>query len=127
MTIRNEKRAKQKITCKRNHFRKLGPPLTPCRRMESNCFNVGCPLHFQYVLSNISKIWLDFLHVRVYVKHGIVPFVVHDIMCTRSPQHLYPSIGKLTARSTELFLLCSTVSYEHSHCWRVRNTCLRSL
>jgi hypothetical protein len=31
------------------------------------------------------KIWLDFLHVCVHVKHGIVPFVVRDIMCTRSP------------------------------------------
>jgi hypothetical protein len=46
-----KKRVKQKITCKRNHFRKLGPPMTPCWRMESNCFNVGCPLHFQYLLS----------------------------------------------------------------------------
>jgi hypothetical protein len=31
------------------------------------------------------KIWLDFLHIRVHVKHGIVPLVVRNIMCTRSP------------------------------------------
>jgi hypothetical protein len=28
MRIRNEKRAKQKITCKQNHFKMFGPPLT---------------------------------------------------------------------------------------------------
>jgi hypothetical protein len=50
-----KKWAKQKITCRQNHFRKLGPPLTPCLRMESNCFNVDCPLRFHYILSNMSK------------------------------------------------------------------------
>jgi hypothetical protein len=28
---------------------------------------------------------LDFLHVRVHIKHGIVPLHVSDIMCIRSP------------------------------------------
>jgi hypothetical protein len=48
---------------------------------------------FQYRLSTLFpiclvkhlKIWLDFLHVRVHVKHGIVPLVDHDIMCATSP------------------------------------------
>jgi hypothetical protein len=54
--IEMKKEAKQKKnTCKRNHFGKLGPPLTSCWHMESNCFNVGCALCFQYVLPNISK------------------------------------------------------------------------
>jgi hypothetical protein len=40
-----------------------------------------CPICFIKLL----KIWLDFLHVYIYVKHGIVPLLVDDIMCTRSP------------------------------------------
>jgi hypothetical protein len=43
------------FTCRRNQFGKLGPPLTPCWRMESNCFNIGCPLRFQHFLSNMTK------------------------------------------------------------------------
>jgi hypothetical protein len=31
------------------------------------------------------KKWLDFLHVYEHVKHEIVPLLVGDIMCTRSP------------------------------------------
>jgi hypothetical protein len=31
------------------------------------------------------EIWLDFLYVRVHLKHGIVPLVVCDMMCTRIP------------------------------------------
>jgi hypothetical protein len=37
-----------------------------------------------YLVKHV-KIWLDFLHVRVYVMHGIVPLVICDIMCTRRP------------------------------------------
>jgi hypothetical protein len=33
----------------------------------------------------LLRIWFDFLHVRVHIKHGIVPLLVGDIMCTRSP------------------------------------------
>jgi hypothetical protein len=40
---------------------------------------------FQIFLVKHLEIWLDFLHVRVYVKHGIVPLIIRDIMCTRSP------------------------------------------
>jgi hypothetical protein len=40
-----------------------------------------CPICFVKLL----EIWLDVLHVRVYVKHEIVPLLVGDIMCTRSP------------------------------------------
>jgi hypothetical protein len=40
---------------------------------------------FSICLVKQLKIWLDFLHVHVHVKHGIVPLVVRDIMCTRSP------------------------------------------
>jgi hypothetical protein len=35
-----------------------------------------------YLVKHV-KIWLDFLHVRVHVKHGIVSLLVYDIMCTR--------------------------------------------
>jgi hypothetical protein len=40
-----------------------------------------CPIYFVKLL----EIWLDFLHVHVHVKHGIVSLLVSDIMCTRSP------------------------------------------
>jgi hypothetical protein len=40
---------------------------------------------FPICLVKHLKIWLNFLHVRVHVKHGIVLLVLHDIMCTRSP------------------------------------------
>jgi hypothetical protein len=40
-----------------------------------------CPIYFVKLL----EIWLDFLHVHVHVKHGIVLLLVSDIMCTRSP------------------------------------------
>jgi hypothetical protein len=53
--LEKKKGAKQKITFRHNHFGMFGTPLTPCRRNESNCFNVDCSLHFQYILSNMSK------------------------------------------------------------------------
>jgi hypothetical protein len=40
---------------------------------------------FPICLIKQLKIRLNFLHVRVHVKHGIVPLVICDIMCTRSP------------------------------------------
>jgi hypothetical protein len=40
---------------------------------------------FSIYLVKHVEIWLDFLHVQVHVKHGIVPLLVCDIMCTRSP------------------------------------------
>jgi hypothetical protein len=40
-----------------------------------------CPICFVKLL----KIWFDFLHVCVHIKHEIVPLLVGDIMCTRSP------------------------------------------
>jgi hypothetical protein len=82
-----------------------------------------CPICFVKLL----EIWWDFLNVRVHIKHGIVSLLVGDIMCTRSPQHVFPSIEKLTAHSMEHLILHDTVLLEHSHCWCVRNTCLRSL
>jgi hypothetical protein len=39
-----------------------------------------CPICFVKLL----KIWLDILHVYVYVKHEIIPLLVDDIMCTTS-------------------------------------------
>jgi hypothetical protein len=39
-----------------------------------------CVIYFVKLL----KIWLDFLHVRVHIKHGIVSLLVGDIICTRS-------------------------------------------
>jgi hypothetical protein len=82
-----------------------------------------CPIYFVKLL----EIWRDFLNARVHIKHGIVPLLVSDIMCTRSPQHVYPSIEKLTAHSMEHLILHGTVLLENSRCWRVRNTCLRGL
>jgi hypothetical protein len=35
-------------------------------------------------LVKLLKIWLDLIHVRVHVKHGIVPLLVPDKMCIRS-------------------------------------------
>jgi hypothetical protein len=40
-----------------------------------------CPIYFVKLL----KIWFDFHHVRVQIKHEIVSLLVGDIMCTRSP------------------------------------------
>jgi hypothetical protein len=40
-----------------------------------------CPICFVKLL----KIWFDFLHVRVHIKHGIVSLLVGEVMCTRSP------------------------------------------
>jgi hypothetical protein len=46
-----------------------------------------CRLSTSFLICLVKqvKIWLDFLHIRVHVKHDIVPLVIHDIMCTRSP------------------------------------------
>jgi hypothetical protein len=45
-----------------------------------------CRLSTLFLICHVKqlKIWLDFLHIRVHVKHGIVPLAIHDIMCTRS-------------------------------------------
>jgi hypothetical protein len=40
-----------------------------------------CPICFVKFL----KIWFYFHHVRVQIKHGIVPLLIGDIMCTCSP------------------------------------------
>jgi hypothetical protein len=40
-----------------------------------------CPVCFVKLL----KIWFDFLHVRVHIKHGIVSLLVGDIIYTRIP------------------------------------------
>jgi hypothetical protein len=40
---------------------------------------------FPICLVKHVEIWLDILHVHVHIKYGIVPLVVHEIMCTRSP------------------------------------------
>jgi hypothetical protein len=40
-----------------------------------------CPI----CLVKLLEIWLNFLHARVHVKHGIDSLLFGDIMCTRSP------------------------------------------
>jgi hypothetical protein len=40
-----------------------------------------CLIYFVKLL----KIWFDFLHVYVHLMHGIVPLLICDIICTRSP------------------------------------------
>jgi hypothetical protein len=46
-----------------------------------------CRLLTRYLICFVKllKIWLDFLLVHVHVKHGIVPLLIDDIICTRSP------------------------------------------
>jgi hypothetical protein len=72
---------KQKNTCKRNHFRKLGSPLTPILVHGIQLLQCRLSTLLPIYLVKQLEMWLDFLHVRVYVKHGIVPLVIHDIMC----------------------------------------------
>jgi isopentenyl phosphate kinase len=43
--------------------------------------HMRCPICFVKLL----KIWFDVHHVRVQIKHGIVPLLIGDIMCTCSP------------------------------------------
>jgi hypothetical protein len=33
----------------------------------------------------LLKIWYDFFHIHIHVKHGIVPLLVRNKMCTSSP------------------------------------------
>jgi hypothetical protein len=42
-------------------------------------------MRFPICLVKLVKIWLDFLHVCVHVKHGIVLLLICNIMCTSSP------------------------------------------
>jgi hypothetical protein len=41
-----------------------------------------CPIYFVKLL----KIWFDFHHVHVTIKHGIAPLLIGDIMCTKNPK-----------------------------------------
>jgi isopentenyl phosphate kinase len=56
-----------------------------------------CPICFVKLL----KIWFDFYHVHVQIKHGIVPLLIGDIMCSCSPNTYILPLKKLTAHSTE--------------------------
>jgi hypothetical protein len=40
---------------------------------------------FSIYLVKLLKIWYDFFHIRIHVKHGIVPLLVRNKMCTSSP------------------------------------------
>jgi hypothetical protein len=42
--------------------------------------HMRCPIYFVKLL----KIWFDFHYVHVQIKHGIVPLLISDIMCTCS-------------------------------------------
>jgi hypothetical protein len=64
--------------------------------------------------SCIDKVWNNFTPYRSHNMHLY-------------PQHMYPFIEKLTARSTKHLWLHGTVLSAYSRCWHVRNTCLRSL
>jgi hypothetical protein len=43
--------------------------------------HMRCPIFFVKLL----KIWFDFHHFCVQIKHGILPLLIGDIMCTCSP------------------------------------------
>jgi hypothetical protein len=79
------KKDEAKNTCKRNHFGKLGSPLTPILVHGIQLLQCRLSTLLPIYLVKQLEMWLDFLHVRVYVKHGIVPLVIHDIMCIRNP------------------------------------------
>jgi hypothetical protein len=40
---------------------------------------------FPICLVGFIKIWLDHLHICIHVKHGIVLLLVHNKMCSSSP------------------------------------------
>jgi hypothetical protein len=40
---------------------------------------------FPICLVKLVEIWLDFLHICIQVKYGIVSLLVHNIICTSSP------------------------------------------
>jgi hypothetical protein len=40
---------------------------------------------FPIYLVKLLKIWYDIFHIRIHVKHGIVPLLVRNKMCTSSP------------------------------------------
>jgi hypothetical protein len=42
-------------------------------------------MRFPICLVKLVEIWLDVLHVHIHVRHGIVPLLVCNIMCTSSP------------------------------------------
>jgi hypothetical protein len=50
---------------------------------------------FPNCLVKLVKIWLDFLHIRIHVKHGIVPLLVRNKMCTSSPNIFTLSLKNL--------------------------------
>jgi hypothetical protein len=57
------------------------PMLTHVIQLLQCGLHTRCPICFVKLL----KIWFDFHHVRVEIKHGIVLLLIHDIMCTCSP------------------------------------------
>jgi hypothetical protein len=40
---------------------------------------------FLIYLVKLVKIWFDFVHIRIHVKHGRVPLLICNKMCTSSP------------------------------------------
>jgi hypothetical protein len=42
-------------------------------------------MRFPISLVKLVEIWLDFLHIRIHIKHGIVPLLVHNKICTSIP------------------------------------------
>jgi hypothetical protein len=83
-----KKWAKQKITCRQNHFRKLVPPLTPMLVHGIQLLQYRLSTSFPLYLVKHVKIWLSFLHARVHVEHDLVPLVIHDICALGAPTTL---------------------------------------
>jgi hypothetical protein len=50
---------------------------------------------FPIYLAKLLKIWYDFFHICIHVKHGIVPLLVHNKMCTSSPNTFTISLKNL--------------------------------
>jgi hypothetical protein len=71
--------------------------------------HMRCPICFVELL----KIWFDFHHVRVQIKHGIVPLLVNDIMCIRSPNTYTLSLKNLQLTQQKIS------DYMVLRCWRI--------
>jgi hypothetical protein len=66
-------------------------------------------MRFSICLVILVEIWLDFLHIRIHVKHGIVPLIC-NIMFTSSPNTFTLPLKNLQFGQWNFF------NYLVSHC-----------
>jgi hypothetical protein len=79
-------------------------------------------------LVKLVEIWLDFLHIRTHVKHGIVPLLICNIMCTSSSNTFTLPLKNLQFSQHNFFnylVSCCVSIYVvgtwEIHAWEVRN------